>query len=334
MKKIISIVVSFILCFAVLSGCSGGNEPTVSSKPAPTSASDPSYADSLPDESQSSANSTFPRTIIDAGEHEVTLDKQPERIAILHTNYLEYFFALGTPPAASAGASVGTAQQALETYETLLPYKGTAEVIDLGSAREINLEAVLEAKPDVIVTFAGHGGLDEIYDQLTEIAPVVLLNFSDTWQNQTRACAQIVGKEDEAEKIISETEAAIASAHTVLSAQDKTVALFRTNGGTAFLGRGNESYYTTFGITAPAGYTFDYATFSLEAVAEMNPDYIIFQDYIDISKGFEESQGASSVWTNLEAVKNGNIVYFDDSLNTFGPLAMRLAAEKLEQMVS
>jgi iron complex transport system substrate-binding protein len=239
---------------------------------------------------------------------------------------------LGTPPVASAGASVGTAQQALETYETLLPYKGTAEVMDLGSSREINLEAILEAQPDVIVTFAGHGGLDEIYDQLTQIAPVILLDFSDTWQNQTRACAEIVGKEEIAEQIIQETEAAILSSHEVLGAQNKTIALFRTNGGKAFVGRGNEAYYSTFGITAPAGYTFDYATFSLEAVAGMNPDYIIFQDYINISEGFAESQKASSVWTNMDAVKNENIVYFDDSLNTFGPLAMQLTAKKLEQI--
>jgi len=233
---------------------------------------------------------------MDAGGHNITLASQPKRIAILHSNYLEYFFALGTPVTASAGASAGTAQKALETYETLIPYDGTAEIMDLGSAREINLEAVLEAKPDMIVTFAGHTGLDEIYDQLNQIAPVVLLDYSDTWQNQTRACGEIVGKEDAAGKIIRETEEAIASAREVLSQQDKTVAIFRTSGGKAFVARGSRSYYDAFGITPPKGYTFGYETFSLEAVAEMDPDYII-------------------------------------SLNTFGPLAMELTAKKLVRAI-
>lgn len=318
MKRFLVILFSLVFSLGILSACSSNTET------APTPAST---------DSQVSEDSAWPRTIVDAGGHEVTLAEQPQRIAILHTNYLEYFFALGTPPIASAGASVGTAQQALDTYETLEPYRGTAEVMDLGSSREINLEAILEAQPDVIVTFAAHGGLDEIYDQLNEIAPVILLDFNDTWQNQTRSCAEIVGKEERAEEIIEESEAAIEDAHDKLSTQDKTVALFRTNGGKAFIGRGNEAYYEAFGITAPEGYTYDYATFALEAVAEMNPDYLIFQDYVDTAEGFVLSQEPSSVWQNMDAVKNGDIVYFDDSLNTFGPLAMRLTAEKLVQAI-
>jgi iron complex transport system substrate-binding protein len=328
LKKHISILLALLLSAGLLSACSKGYQQPEASNPEPTEniGAEESQKPQDPDVSK---DSSWPRTIMDAGGHKITLASQPKRIAILHSNYLEYFFALGTPVAASAGASVGTAQQALDTYETLIPYGGTAKIMDLGSAREINLEAVLEAKPDVIVTFAGHSGLDEIYNQLNQIAPVVLLDYSDTWQNQTRACGEIVGKEDVSEKIIKETEDTIASAHEVLSKQDKTVALFRTNGGKAFVARGSRSYYDAFGITPPKGYTFGYETFSLEAVAEMDPDYIIFMDYVDTAKGFVKSQEASSVWLNMSAVKNDNVVYFDDSLNTFGPLAMSLTANKL-----
>ncbi|GLC81904.1 iron-siderophore ABC transporter substrate-binding protein [Lacrimispora brassicae] len=325
MKKHISILLALLLSVGLLTACSKGQQQP-GTPPEPSE----SGKGQVPDISQASQ---WPRTIVDAGGHEITLAIQPKRIAILHSNYLEYFFALGTPVTASAGASVGTAQKALETYETLIPYDGTAEIMDLGSAREINLEAVLESQPDVIVTFAGHSGLEEIYDQLNQIASVVLVDFSDTWQNQTRACGEIVGREDAAEKIIKETEDAITSAREALGKQDKTVALFRTNGGKAFVARGSGSYYDAFGITPPKGYTFGYETFSLEAVAEMDPDYIIFMDYVDTAKGFVKSQEASSVWMNMDAVKNGNVVYFDDSLNTFGPLAMSLTAQKLVQTI-
>lgn len=329
MKKQISILFALLLTAGLVSACSKEQQPA---NPVPTerSGTQESGEPQLPDISK---DSSWPRTITDAGGHKITLASQPKRIAILHSNYLEYFFALGTPVAASAGASVGTAQQALETYETLIPFGGTEEIMDLGSAREINLEAVLEAEPDMIVTFAGHAGLDEIYDQLNQIAPVVLLDYSDTWQNQTRACGELVGKDDAAGKIIRETEDAIASAHEVLSQKDKTVAIFRTSGGKAFVARGSQSYYDAFGITPPKGYTFGYETFSLEAVAEMDPDYIIFMDYIDTAKGFAKSQEASSVWLNMSAVKNGNVLYFDDSLNTFGPLAMELTAKKLVRAI-
>lgn len=321
MKKILSFLFAVVLSTGFLSACSNGSQ----------------INSSVTSESSESIHTlettVWPHEFADAGGNKITLAGQPQRIAILHSNYLEYFYSLGVPVIASAGASVGTAQQAVETYETLIPYRMGEKIIDLGSAREINLEAVLEAQPDVIITFEGHSGLDEIYDQLNQIAPVILLDFKDTWQNQTRACAEIVGKKEAAEQIIKETEEAIAFAHEELSAQDKNVAIFRTNGGRAFVARGSSDFYAAFGITAPQGYTFGYETFSLEAVADMNPDYLIFMDYTDIAKGFVKSQEASSVWRNMEAVKNGNVVYFDDSLNTFGPLAMRLTAEKLMETI-
>ncbi|PKK39895.1 Iron(III) dicitrate transport system, periplasmic iron-binding protein FecB [Clostridiaceae bacterium JG1575] len=322
MKKTIKVLGTLLLTLAMASACSPRTRDSSSSIP---ESADPGQTDA-------SQAAPWPRILTDAGNHSVQLNSPPLRIAILHTNYLEYFFALGMPPIASAGASVGTAQQALETYETLAPYRDRAQVIDLGSSREINLEAVLEAKPDVIVTFAGHGGLDGIYAQLNQIAPVVLLNFADSWQKQTRDCAKIIGKEEVAEQIIEETERAIAAAYKVVSLQNKTVALFRTNGGKAFVGRGNESYYKSFGLQAPKTYTYDYARFSLEAVAQMNPDYLIFQDYKKTSQGFVKTLEASFVWLNLACVKNEKVLYFDDSLNTFGPLAMRLAAKKFEQL--
>lgn len=313
MKKHFSIFLLLVFSMAIFSVCSKSSQAPLNSS----------------ESAGSGEEVAWPRTIVDAGGYEITLSEVPQRIAILHSNYLEYFFSLDVPVIASAGASVGTAQQALDTYETLIPYGGSTEIIDLGSAREINLEAILEAEPDIIVTFAGHSGLDEIYAQLNQIAPVILLDFKDTWQNQTLACAEILGKEDEAKELIAQTERAITTAHEILSGQEKTVAIFRTNGGKAFVARGNSDYYDTFGITPPEGYTYGYETFSLEAVAKMDPDYIIFMDYIDIAQGFVKSQETSSVWLNMKAIENGNVFYYDDSLNTFGPLAMKLAAEKL-----
>lgn len=276
------------------------------------------------------------RTITDAAGYEVVLEKQPERIAILHSTYLEYFFALGIPPIASAGASVGNAMDALNTWETLEPYVGTADVMDLGSAREINLEAVLGANPDVIVTFKTHGGLDQIYDRLVAIAPVVLVDYSSSWQEQLRDCAEIVGKEARAEELIEEIEGVISSAKEGLSAhEDKTLAIFRTGGGKEFITRGDASWYETFGVSNPEGWPEELGgKLTLDGIAGMDPDYIIFQDTIKTAQAFVQTQEDHATWNALKAVKNGNIFYFDDSLNSFGPLALHLTAEKLLKIYS
>jgi iron complex transport system substrate-binding protein len=321
MKRLIGLIVSLALLTGLLTGCAGTPAATAPDKPAAQ-------------RTEPAMHAAWPRTITDAAGNKVILKEPPQRIAILHSLYLEYFFALGTPPIASMGASKGNAMKALAEWETLKPYAGTAAIMDLGSARELNLEAILAANPDVIVTFKGQGHLAEIYDQLAQIAPVIQIDFNASWQDQTLACAEIVGKEAFARGFIAETETSIATAKDKLSSHhNKTIALFRTD-GKSFISRGNKEYYETFGIARPRGYPDDYQTLSLEAVAEMNPDYIVFQDSTQAAQTFVQAQAASAVWLSLTAVKNGQVIYFDDSLNTFGPLAMRAAADKLVQIFS
>lgn len=318
MKRMMRLFLALALLTGLLTGCTEDNR---------SSALETASANN---EQQAS----WPRTITDAAGNTVILKKQPQRIAVLHSLYLEYFFALGTPPIASMGASKGNAMTVLTEWETFKPYAGTANIMDLGSARDLNLEAILAANPDVIVTFKGQGHLSEVYDQLVQIAPVVQVDFNASWQNQTLACAEIVGKEAFARDFIKETETIISSAKdTLRKHSDKSIALFRTD-GKSFISRGTKEYYRTFGLTKPPGYPDDYQTLSLEAVAEMNPSYIVFQDSTQTAQTFVKNQESSSVWKSVTAVKNGQVFYFDDSLNTFGPLAMRLAADKLVQVFS
>lgn len=268
------------------------------------------------------------KVFVDATGTEILLDKDIERVSILHSTYLEYFMALGHTPTASAGSSTGNAMKALEEWEIFKHYELDSEILDLGSARDLNLEAILDSNPDVIVTFKEQGKLDAIYDQMAKIAPIIRLDFSEPWQKQLMDCAIIVGKEDLVEDIIKDTEASIESAKEKLEGYDETIAIFRTD-GKSFIVRADKDYYDSFGIKKPEGFPDAYETLSLETLAEMDPDYIVFQNYFELSDAFVESMKDSPVWNNLKAVENEKIFYFDDSLNTLGPLSRKLTAEKL-----
>ncbi len=322
MKKILALTMALVL--ALFSGCANSSTQKTTSQTG--------SASTEAEETKDTAE--WPRTITDAAGHKVVLDKLPQRITLLHSYYMEDFLALGTPPTACAiGNSLGQTEE-LSSSEMFAPYLKGVEIMDLGSAKEINLEAILESAPDVIVTFAAQGGVDENYDQLVQIAPVVLLDYTATWQNQLLGCAEIVGKETEAQSLIAEIETKISDAKKVAQKYpDRTFALFRTD-GKGFITRGNAAYYETFGVTKPEGYPDTYETISLEAVAQMDPYYIVFQHNYDAAAAFVESMKDSSVWQSLDAVKNGRIYYFDENMNTFGPLAMGLTAEKLIEIYS
>ncbi|GAS81895.1 ABC transporter substrate-binding protein [Paenibacillus amylolyticus] len=276
-------------------------------------------------ETSKSEGEAWPRTIQDASENGVVLEKRPERIAVLHPLYLDYFFALDTTPIASTSAA-----EAMKEFATLQPYAGSAEIIDLGND-SANLEKIMEANPDVIVTFKG--SVDTIYDELSKIAPVVLIDYTDTWEKTTMLCAQIVGKEELAEQLIQETQEMIASTKEQLSTlENKTFALLRVDGKSNFNAQGskNTMYYNQtagFGLLAPEGYPEGGESLTLEGLSSMNPDYIIIQHRIDVAEAAVKDKESSKVWKSLEAVKNNHVVIFDNSLNSASILAVRLASE-------
>lgn len=328
MKKTLSLLLALIMVICLFSACSGEAQTSEeTTAPEETTTSTPESDNS--ETSQPVNEAEWPRTITDTAGNQVTLESQPQNIALLHTFYLEHFLALGMPPASCAVGNALGQSAPLSDSEMFAPYLENVEITDLGSARDLSMEAILEAAPDLIVTFNAQGGVVSNYDELSAIATVIQLDYSLSWDNQLRECAQIVGKEAEAEEIIERINAKVENTKEVLSAYtDRTFCLFRTD-GKDFMVRALSSYYDTYGITAPEGQPDSYDTLSLEAVAEMNPYYIVFQHNIEATQAFVESLESSSVWQSLDAVKNSRVYYFDENMNTFGPLATELTAEKL-----
>lgn len=340
MKKGFGIIILLVLFAVVLTACSRSSEPNdqeTAGINSEASASDqqestPAAATPVPEEdTNTAAQEAWPRTIIDATGNEIVLEKKPERVGLLHIVYLEHFLALGAPPTAAALGNAQGDTEALESSELLWPYLKDENIIMLGNSRNLSLEAVLEAQPDVLVTFFNPAGLDQ-QEQLEEIAPVIQVNYGATWQEQLMTCAQVLGLEDKAREVTKDTEQLIAETKEALAPYaDRTFALFRTD-GKSFIAQGTAKYYEAFGLTKPAGFTDKADTISLEAVAEMNPYYIVFQHNLEVSKAFVGSMEANSVWLSLDAVKNDRVYYFDENMNSFGPLSLKLGAEKITEI--
>lgn len=326
MKKLMSIFISLALLTVFLTACNGtsaDNSQTTLADNTDATGKQSTQATETP-----SGETGWPRTIIDATGNKIVLKTKPERISLLHVVYLEHFLALGVPPTAAALGNAQGETEGLEASELLWPYLKDSDMIMLGNSRNLSLEAVLASKPDVIVTFYNPSGLDQ-YDQLVEIAPVIQVNYADSWQDQLTLCAQVMGMDEKAKEIIKSTEQTIAETKKTLAPySDRTFGLFRTN-GKSFISQGTAKYYELFGLTKPTGFTDAADTLSLEAVAEMNPYYIVFQHNLEVSKAFVESMKENSVWQSLDAVKNGRVYYFDENMNSFGPLSLVLGAKKI-----
>lgn len=133
------------------------------------------------------------------GETEVPVD--PQRIAVLDLGALDTVDALG-------GEVVALPKKGLP--KSLEKYQGE-DYTDLGTVKEIDVEALNEADPDVILV---GGRTAEKYPEFAEIAPSLDVtlgdgSFLESLTKQTNTIAQVLGAEDEAKDKLADIETKI-----------------------------------------------------------------------------------------------------------------------------
>lgn len=159
MKKMLSLALAGVMALSLMA-CSAQNG-TDSSENTSSPGSSQSGGETQRNETPESVTITSLNANKEAAELEVPYD--PQRIAILDMASLDILDALGV-----GERVVGTADTSLEYLQDYI----NNDIVNLGTIKEADLEAVMACEPDVI--FIG-GRLSASYDALSEIAPVVYL---------------------------------------------------------------------------------------------------------------------------------------------------------------
>ncbi len=250
--------------------------------------------------------SAFPVTIShDFGE--TTIPALPERIVV--TNQAEGLDSLLALDVLPVGMVPGRAY-----IEGLAPWAiaAGAEEVPLipGTAEgELDFEAITAARPDLILTSWPD---DTTYQTLSSIAPTLVFKNSDatTWQDVQRLIGEATGRGSQAERVIAETEALVASqAERLQPYLEKQVAVayfwfdqFLVNGKDAPIGRILARYgmdVISPGTVAPG----EIDMLSLEQInAVADADIIIAPDFLPDQTAAQE---ANALFRALPAVQNG-----------------------------
>ncbi|GAA4671323.1 ABC transporter substrate-binding protein [Gordonia humi] len=197
------------------------------------------------------------------------------------------------------------------TTDALKKEDADPERIWTGTSYEIRTEDVVKARPDLILA-VGSWYMDDTYQQLSKIAPVVTFPKPFTSPSDVdaatflRTVAKALGKEDEAEKVIKDTDAKSAKWRednpTVVG---KTAAL-----AVQYIGGGisNDSvepyvanYLKMFGLVPPP--STDPSQPSLEDLSSLDRDILILNFYADRKEITE-----NSVFKNLAVVRDGRTI--------------------------
>ena len=337
MKKISGLVLSLLITAGLLISCGQQGVSNTGSNAAPgagTSSATPAAATpevsvqaTEPAQETEPPEAAFPRTYVDIAGREVTIEKEPQKIAVTYLPYWEYLLSLGVSPVAASNA-----EHYSSTWDPFLDKDyGADKVIDIG-AQEVNFEMLLEIAPDLIIIPTPDG-----LEEFEKIAPTIVMDgkFGLDWRLGLRELAKVVGKEEAAEEKITETEEKLAEYKVKLDEkyQNETVSIVCLMGENRYYCAKRPVFYdkeTGLGLNAPEGYpdVNNYEQVTLEAIAGMNPDYIFLVSF-DGSEALVESLKSNTVWASLNAVKKNQVYLLDGSAHSTSSMSTEYTADKI-----
>ena len=192
-----------------------------------------------------------------------------------------------------------------------------AEILGYSMQDTMDIEAVMNLNPDLIVISTVQ---EKMYDQLSEIAPTVMIQLEAlNWKDDVRALGKVFGKEDVANEWIANYEAKAKDAGDKIKAKygdDTTYLSFLASGGQFFVFDGagfGDVLYKDMGLAKPEGMPeqtdISLPVVTYEGLAAIKADYIFA---IATDEDLAQLE-ANSIWNNLPAVKNGNVVILESS---------------------
>ncbi len=219
----------------------------------------------------------------------------------------------------------------------------TEGIRSVGGSGEPNLEKIASLEPDLILGF-DYSGVGEIYEQLSEIAPTVVVKYVRDWKAYFREVANVVGANEEASQVIADYD-------------DRAAALQKEIGGTQVsVVRPREDMLWLYGPPSIAGevladlglevqpvpegrgITDDVkgaiGEMSLEYVPELTGEHIFVVTYNLEDVSFEELV-SRPLWQRHPAVRKGNIHPVQGiAWTNHGPLGANLMIDEVEKALT
>ena len=240
---------------------------------------------------------------------------------------------------------VGTANSDAYDYTKFPSYleetlKG-AEILGYSMQDTMDVEAVMNLNPDLIVISTVQ---EKMYDQLSEIAPTVMIQLEAlNWKEDVRALGKVFGKEDVANEWIANYEAKAKEAGDKIKAEygeDTTYLSFLASGGQFFVFDGagfGDVLYKDMGLAKPEGMPeqtdISLPVVTYEGLAAIKADYIFA---IATDEDLAQLE-ANSIWNNLPAVKNGNVVVLESSPyfnQGYSPIGREILVDEIGDMLN
>lgn len=299
MKKLIYIALSCLMAFS-MSACSQSTAPTQDNQSSSTIVSTPESSTDVP----STVEITHKY-----GTVQVPYDAK--NIAVLDLAVLDVLDALNL-----GDRVTGVPKSSSVSY--LTSYTQNDEIVNLGTLKEIDMEALYALRPDVI--FIG-GRLASEYENISKIAPTVFINpdntsYMESLKYNVKTIASFFGLEDKAITLLDGFDSRIAALNKTASGKNAIISLV-SSGAMSTLGNGSRcsliSNEVGFENLANDVDSTHGNTASFELLLDKNPNYIFVLDR-DTATNAQGAKAAKEIMENeivmkTQAYKDNNVIY-------------------------
>lgn len=291
-------------------------------------------------QAQAESTAAFPVTI----EHKfgsTTITEAPQRVIALGYTEQDLLLAVGVTPVA-VRYWYGDETNAIPLWSRDRVEGENPVVLNMPYGG-LNYEAILALKPDLISAVTA-GITQEEFDRLSQIAPTIAqsgdyIDFGMPWQEATLMVGAAVGRSQAAAEVVAEVEALFADARASNPEfQGKTVAVAYLYEGTFGFYTAQDSrgrFFTDLGFVVPeemieiAGDAF-FANISAERIDLLDQDVIAILN-LQLIEGGRETLEADPLFSQLTAVQEGRVIYFDEqaenALSFSSPLSLPFALD-------
>lgn len=318
-RRLSFILMTLLAGLVVLAGCVAATttsptpdkgQPTVAVATATPKPALPTATPVLPTATPAPKKAGFPLTITDDTGRKVTIDKEPQKIVSLAPSNTEILFALGL------GENV-------VGVTDFCDYPAEAKTKPKMGGIKPSLEKIVATQPDLVLAIAETAGAPEIATKLEGLKVKVIVlgpkNLDDIMAS-IELVGQATGREDQAAILVadikSKVDGVIAKAKTATSKPRVMYELDATDPAKPYTPGPGSFMDALIGMAGGSNIAADakmqWAQLSLEEVVKKDPEIIILGDanYGVTPDQVKQRPG----WSNITAVKNGNVKPIDDNL--------------------
>ncbi|WP_122640232.1 MULTISPECIES: siderophore ABC transporter substrate-binding protein [unclassified Romboutsia] len=241
---------------------------------------------------------------------ETTVEKNPERVVVFDIPTLDTMEVLGIDNV--VGVPTSTYPENLSKYDS-------DEYAKVGTVKEVDLEAIKSADPDLIII---GGRQADYYDQLSEIAPTISVSKENTdyvgsVTENINTIAELFEVEDKASEELAKVKERLNEVKELVNGKEALTVM--VNEGNLSVYSENSRYallYQGLGFKT-ADETIEDSTHgqtvTFEYLAEQNPEYLVVLDRGAATGGESTAETVldNDIVKSTDAYKNGKIIYLD-----------------------